>query len=784
MSDLESLQYRFETTAFPDTTIDVIGVRLVEALNEPYGMELELQLHDRDADVTQMLGKDCVLTIDRPPLSRRVCGVMRTVREGGDAWENELSVHVVVVPALWMLGLRRNTRMFQNQSVPAILKTVLGESLGPYNRSFQLELDGSYPTREYCLQYQESDLAFVHRLMEEEGISYAFDHEGETEVMVLRDQNAAFAKVPTVEEGMVEFHPDNLYRRSIEPVHSFEIDHRNTTTAVALRDFDWTMSGHVVEDQQDGEDALGRVRESYEHGSGRSLSIWDYSQGVRRYQQNDAGIQKQVRREAHIVDGEVGRGIGRVIGFAPGLTFELSGHPTVGVDDEYLITRVVHVSRPAALSGGDPEAESYHNRFEAIPLAVTYRPKRRTPKPRIPSIQTALVTGPSGEEIHVDEHGRIKVQFHWDRENPHDDTSSCWIRCQQSWSGQGWGFWWVPRVGMEVVVQFVDGDPDRPLVTGCVYNGTNPTPYPLPDEKTKSTIKSNSSPGGDGFNEFRFEDKAGEEQIYTHAQRDYDEEVEHDHTTWVGNNQTNTVDVDQTQTIGNDQVEHVKNDQTMTVDANRTVHVKGNFDETVDGDETRTVNGSMTETIQSGETRTVNSGSTVTINGGGSRTVNGGSTEEINGSCSQTINGATSQTISATLSQTVQGGVTINTPATYAVTATGGFTLNCAGGGTVMAPGGWTVIAPGGQTQVDSIWDWTGGTWLKKAGISMGMFNFKFEMGNGAVGATMFKAETVGMALARTGMKMENSPLVIGQDNISVKQVLVRQLTAGLYCIT
>jgi type VI secretion system secreted protein VgrG len=230
------------------------------------------------------------------------------------------------------------------------------------------------------------------------------------------------------------------------------------------------------------------------------------------------------------------------------------------------------------------------NRFECIPLAVEWRPARRWPKPRITSMQTATVVGPSGEEIHTDIHGRIKVQFHWDRENPANETSSCWVRVQQAWAGGGWGFWWVPRIGMEVVVQFVDGDPDRPLVTGSVYNATNELPYPLPDEKTKSTIKSNSSLGGGGSNEFRFEDKAGSEQIYAHAQKDYNEVVEHDHNTLVHNCQTNTVDVDQTQTIGANQTETVHN-QVMTVDGNRTVHVKTRSRRTWTHRETRHVVG-------------------------------------------------------------------------------------------------------------------------------------------------------------------------------------------------
>ena len=224
----------------------------------------------------------------------------------------------------------------------------------------------------------------------------------------------------------------------------------------------------------------------------------------------------------------------------------------------------------------DQQASStdlYRNVFECIPLDTPFRPDRRTDKPVIPSIQTAVVTGPAGEEIHVDEHGRIKVHFHWDRVGALDENSSCWIRVEQAWAGPSWGFWWVPRIGMEVVIHFVDGDPDRPLATGCVYNGANLLPYELPAEKTKSTIKSNSTPGGGGSNELRFEDKAGSEEIYAHAQKDYNEVVENDHNTLVHHDQTITVDNDQTQTIHVNQTETVNGNQVMTVDGNRTVVV-------------------------------------------------------------------------------------------------------------------------------------------------------------------------------------------------------------------
>ena len=675
----------------------ITRLNLIESLDQPYVATVVVSVDEADPDPTVVLGGDAVIEIERLGVTRRVCGLVRAAStlHGDSAAGAPAQLRLEIVPALWMLSLRTNTRMFQNKTVPEILEAVLSEDLGPYSRSVQNELQETYPAREYCLQYGETDLQFAHRLMEEEGISYAFDHAGEVEVMVLRDSNKSY---PVVEGSPVPLEPNNFVIVDRQPVHRFERVHGTTTTSVALRDFDWTKGGYIVEDAAEGEDAAGRSRESYEHGHGRSLTIGDYSGTA--YGQNDAARQKLVRQQAHSVDALIGRGHGRVIGFCPGTTFELAGHPMAGVDGQYLITRVRHAS--AALENGT-DTEPYHNRFECIPIDVPHRPARRAAKPRIAGIQTGVVTGPSGEEIHTDEHGRIKVQFHWDRENPADDTSSCWIRVQQKWAGSGWGFWWLPRVGMEVVVQFIDGDPDRPLVTGTVYNGANGTPYPLPDDKTKSTIKSNSSPGGGGSNELRFEDKAGSEEIYAHAQKDYNEVVENDHTTLVHNDQTNTVDADQTQTVHANQTERVDGNQDLSVGGDRTVHVESNFDETVDGTETRHVAGAVDETFDANETRTISGNVTEDISAGETRTVGAGQTETIVGNQDVSISASSTVTIGGARSETVAAGITLTTPASWSVTATGGYTAVAAGGLTIMAPGGLRVGAPGGVQQIDSV---------------------------------------------------------------------------------
>ncbi len=744
---METLRWRWESAGLAGVVAEVVRARVEEALDTPYTAWVELELDDPTADPMLMLGTDAVLTIEREPATRRLCGIVSDVALGqGHEGTHEgfrLDVRVRVVPALAVLALRRNTRIFQGKTVPELLADVLGAGLGDYGRSAQQDLTRSYLPREYCVQYQETDLDFVQRLMEEEGIFYSFEHEGETEVMILRDANSSCPRV-TCDSDPIELHADNLHVRDREVIDRMHVVHRETTTAVTVREWDWSAGGTmIVEANAEGQDAHGRVRESYEHSIGRTLTITGYDAGARRYQQNDSAAQARLRHEGHAAPGRVAFGFGRVIGFTPGTTFELVNHPVLGVDGEYLITSVVHEDRRSS-AGGAPggDDEAYQNRFTCIPLAVPHRPARRARKPRIPSVQTAMVTGPDGEEIHVDEHGRIKVQFFWDRENPANETSSCWIRCEQDWGGAGWGFWWVPRIGMEVVVQFLDGDPDRPVVTGCVYDAANALPYAMPDEKTKSTIKSNSSLGGGGFNEFRFEDKAGSEEIYTHAQKDYDEVVEHNHTTLVHHDQTIEVDNDQTQIIHVNQTERVDANQDMSVGSNRSVHVEGNFTETVSGTESRTTTGDVTEDFGASETRSIAASVTETVSGNETRKITGSQFEEIGASHTQTIGGASALTVGGALTQQVGAAASTTTPAATTLIASGGMSVKCAAA-TWKAPAGVTLVAPGGWTFLDNVNEWLGTLLVDVSGVEdLKYTGMKIEVGGSSWGITGAKVST------------------------------------------
>jgi type VI secretion system secreted protein VgrG len=298
---------------------------------------------------------------------------------------------------------------------------------------------------------------------------------------------------------------------------------------------------------------------------------------------------------------------------------------------------------------------------------VPYRPRRITSRPAISGAQTAVVVGPPGQEIHTDEHGRIKVQFHWDREGRSDDRSSCWIRVSQAWAGPGWGALYLPRVGHEVVVEFIEGDPDRPIVTGSVYNGQNATPIALPDHKTQSTLRSSSSPGESGFNELRFEDSAGDEQVYLHAQKDFNIVVENDKTQQVGGNETLLVKKDRGRTIrGNQRLEVKKNDdsvigsnQSLEVVKDRSTTVQGNHTESVVGDQAIRVDGTQSVTVAKNSLETVGQAKVVNIGDASSVTVGGSLKQVVGGMMSEQVSGAKTEVVGGKKSETVKGSRTL-----------------------------------------------------------------------------------------------------------------------------
>jgi type VI secretion system secreted protein VgrG len=734
-AETTQIEYDLKITDGPSTVsgteTHVIEFDVVEGISEIFTLDLLVAYADVELDLRSLMGKEAVLTLVHDEGDRHFHGIVAEAEELEET-ANFTRYKFRIVPRMWLLKHQRESRIFQGKTTPEILADVF-DAVGVRGDWLDDRTNSSFEARDYCVQYRESSFAFACRLMEEDGICFWFEHSDDGHVLVLADDSADFVSVPS--PAAVPFEPPGMGTVGEQHAWRFRATERVRPGKTTLIDYSFKQPTQDMEKSHEGD-----------HDT--DLEIYDFPGGY-----VGAGLGTtlaQVRHEELQVRRTTARGNSTVTRLMAGHLFELKEHPNNNLNVEYLLLRVHHRGQrnDPGTGGADGEGE-YSNNFEVMPSEVAYRPPRRTPVPQISGLQTAIVTGPEGEEIYVDEFGRVKVQFHWDRQGEGDDASSCWIRVSQGWAGAGFGQVYIPRIGQEVIVQFIEGDPDRPLVTGRVYNGDNALPYPLPDNKTVSTMKSKSSKDDDGFNEFRFEDKAGSEEIYLHAQKDFNEEVLNCHTTDVGADQTNTVH--------NNQTERVDVDQEMSVGGNRTVHIEGNFEETVDGTETRTVTGDVTEDFAANETRTVGANHDETVSGDAALTISGNQDRTVTGNVTDTILGS--------LDQTVVGGVKVTTPAAFEITAAGGFK--------VTAPAGVQVIAPGGQTQIDSFWSQLGGFFDCKWASQYEVVGIK----NAIVGA---EHSTKGFDASIVATKLENGVFQCTTVGTAIKNAASKIGTAAL----
>ncbi|MFO7567815.1 MAG: type VI secretion system tip protein TssI/VgrG [Enhygromyxa sp.] len=571
---LPRVRYSFACAGAPDFAGEVRRVSVDEGLSRPYELVVELLAERVDPD--SLLGTSCELLIEREGVERALCGVISRV-ELDDPLADQCPIRLTVVPALRLLEQRVDSRLWQDMSALEVVEEVLRPGLGAYER----ELDSSrlrerYPTRELIVQYRESDLALVSRLLEDEGVSYHFDHERGSgrEVMVLEDSVDHWAEVPTLDDNpTLELIAADEQQSEVESVQRLSWDRAVRPTAVVRRSFDWQTPSKPSSTKASEDQAPGPSREIYDHG--RIIE----PEPARRVVRELAGVRAGARAL---------RGISNVVGLAPGRRFRIAAPDRPELEsDEFLVTRLHSRGDCPEIELGQSSGEQeFVNEFECVALgSEPWRPPRCTPLPRIPGPQTALVTGPEGEEIHTDEHGRIKVRFAWDRLHALTDDSSAWIRVAQGWAGAGFGVLFVPRIGMEVVVEFIEGDPDRPLITGCVHNGESPTSVALPEAKTQSTIRTRSSPGGAGFNELRFEDAAGGEEIFVHAQRDLREQVGHDRSSTIGRHRSETIRGSHRQIVHGRQVQVVDQTRSATIRGEETLINEKSRTTTVYGEE-------------------------------------------------------------------------------------------------------------------------------------------------------------------------------------------------------
>jgi type VI secretion system secreted protein VgrG len=548
-----------------DHDLQVLEFSGREAISQPYRFDLEVVSERPDLDLQNLLHQPAFLTFS--PEGIGVHGVVHRVAQG-ESGKRLTRYRLSLVPQLSYLAHRTNQRIFQHLTTPQIVAQVLEEN-GIQADAYRLQFGPMvYPERDYCVQYDETDLHFIQRLCEEEGIHYHFEHNAKGHILVFGDDQTSFPKLDqptayTQDSGMVADEP---------VIKRFAVRLEARTSRVSRRNYDFEQPRLLLEATHKSQ-AVGKGTPQPD------LEDYDYPS---RFTDRPRGKHLSQRHlERHRAGYRLAEGSSDLPKLVSGHLFELSEHPRKEWNTLWLVNEILHegkqpqvleesVSSQAASDGltrGD-FSQGYRNRFTATPWDIPFRPVLKHPKPKVLGSQTAVVTGPAGEEIHCDQYGRVKVQFHWDREGQVDDKASCWLRVSSSWAGDRYGAIAIPRVGMEVLVTFLEGDPDQPLVTGCLYHKEHAVPYDLPTNKTRTVFKTLSSPGGDGYNELRIEDRKGQEQIYIHAERDWDENIKHDQKVRVGHERHDTVEANS--------YSEFKAEEHLNVAADRKVEVKPN----------------------------------------------------------------------------------------------------------------------------------------------------------------------------------------------------------------
>ncbi|WP_448623206.1 type VI secretion system tip protein TssI/VgrG [Dickeya fangzhongdai] len=595
MANSTGLQFTVKIGALPESTFAVVDFELDEALNQPFALSLNLASSQPGIDFGAVLDQPCELRVwYEGELQRRVSGIVSRFAQG-DTGFRRTRYQAEVRPALWRLGLRTNARIFQTQKPDAIIGTLLEEA-GITDYAFALRHD--HAVREYCVQYRESDLAFINRLAAEEGLFYFHEFDAGKHRVVFADDAGALTKGPELffnlaTQGLTE----GAY------VRRFRYAEAVSTAEVALKDYSFKTPAYgLLHNRMSSE--LDHQRESYQH--------FDYPG---RFKQDPSGKAfTGYRLDALRAGAMTGAGESNAAELMPGSSFTLTEHPNPAFNLAWQVVAVTHSGQqPQALeeeSGGEPTTIS--NSFEVVKATTTWRAAMPY-KPMVDGPQIATVVGPAGEEIYCDEFGRVKLQFPWDRYGASDDQSSCWVRVSQGWAGGQYGLIAIPRIGHEVVVSFLEGDPDQPIVTGRTFHATNPSPYPLPASKTRTSLRTSTHKGA-GFNELRFEDQAGQEEVFIHAQKDMNTVVLNNRSTGVGVDHAENVGRDQVSVVGRHQVLKIVENQATDIQGAQKVAIGAGRETDVTGNDKLTVTGDITITSTGGDI-------TLSTAGGGSLTI-------------------------------------------------------------------------------------------------------------------------------------------------------------------
>jgi len=518
-----------------------------EALSESFALTVTLLGTDARIDRSKLLGQPITVTIPTQNLmsNRYINGkVTRVAVSAVELTGTRYAVYTLTVESdLWPMKRDKNLRIFQGQTVPQIVKTLLGE----YQVNIEDKLTGSYRVWDYCVQYQESSFDFISRLMELEGITYHFQHQSDSHTMVLTD--AATQHQPFAGYEVIPYHQTPSGGSTDEEgIGQWALEDNVTPGIYSLDDYDFRKPNAW----------MFQARQNPSSPVPGSIDVYDWP--GRFVEHGHGEFYARIHQERWQVEHQLIHGTATAVGVAPGNTFALTNAPFFSDNGEYLTTEATYYFEENRYSSGNDGETVHRVDFTVIPSNIPFRPLQTTQWPRTYGPQTAKVVGPKGESIWTDKYGRVKVKFHWDRLAKGDDTSSCWVRVSSAWAGQGFGGVQVPRVGDEVVIDFINGDPDRPIITGRVYNEASMPPWALPAAATQMGFLSRSKDGStDTANALRFEDRAGEEHVWIQAQRNMDVNVKNDASQSIGSNNSHY-------TAGNEQ---------YRVETNRSHAVKG-----------------------------------------------------------------------------------------------------------------------------------------------------------------------------------------------------------------
>ncbi|OPB33690.1 type VI secretion system Vgr family protein [Pseudomonas fluorescens] len=561
---------RFTFEPLKGDAFDVVSFTLEEGLSQPFKLHLELASHNAAIDFNNVLDLAGLFTIWRGEMPVRYVHGLVSLFTQGDTGFHRTRYTAVIEPTLARFDLRSNWRIFQGQTVPDIITSVLAEHR---LTDIRREICFDHQRREYCVQAGETDLDFIARLAAEEGLLYTFEHRDDGHTLVLTDRVGGLGTIGTHKHCPVIYQPKAGGDATEPALTRFHYTEQVRTARQVQRDYTFTHPRYDQQHTATGDQDLKNQHKDYER--------YDYPG---RYKRDIAGKPfTKTRLTALRNDAKLAHLAGDDARLQPGLAFDLNEHPREDFNDRWRTIAMKHEGKQHTSlqeeAFGSDHGTSYEMTATAIRWTSDWKAPLR-PKPCIDGPQIATVVGPPGEEIYCDEWGRVKVQFPWDRTDKNNDHSSCWIRVAQGWAGELWGAMAIPRVGQELIIGYLDGDADQPIAIGRAYRQTNLPPYELPKHKTRMTIKSRTHKG-EGFNELRFEDELGHQEVFIHAEKDKNVHIKNNNGIFVGNDRKERVEHNETISIGDHRTEDVGQNETISIGANRSVTIGGNKAETI-----------------------------------------------------------------------------------------------------------------------------------------------------------------------------------------------------------